>query len=592
VEGLLDLNRQSIGGGWTLNNREMADTFEAIAQILEIKGEGVYRVIAYRKAADALRDLSRDIHAIHGEGKLEDIPGVGKAIAAKIVEMIETGKLTYFEELAGEIPVGLLEVLAIDGVGPKKAAQFWKEMGVENLKDLEKAALAGELRNLSGMGVRSEEKILASIEAYQKRQTDRFLLGQAWPAAEALRERLFNLKAVELVELAGSLRRYRETVGDLDIVVGTGDPPAVLEAFVGFPEVERVLGQGDTKVSLELHSGLRVQLWAHPVEHFGTALQYATGSQAHNVRLREYALRSGLSLSEHGFKNDEGDLITCKDEQDVYRTLGLAWIAPELREDRGEIEAAISGELPELIEEKQLRGELHAHSTWSDGKASILEMAQAAQAMGMEYLVISDHSQSLGVAGGLSAEELKQQREEIEAVQEEVGPQIKLLQGSEVEILSDGTLDYENEILASLDIVIASLHTGLQQDREAATQRLLKAIENPHVHVIGHLTGRLIGKRDPADLDVERIFEAAARQKVVLEINAHPDRLDLKDTHAKLAVEMGCTLAINTDAHHPSHFEMRRFGAGTARRAWVRADQVINTGSLEDIMDWLAESRL
>jgi DNA polymerase (family 10) len=570
----------------------MADTFEAIAQFLEIKGEGVYRVIAYRKAADALRDLSRDIHAIHEEGKLQDIPGVGKAIAAKIEEMIGTGKLSYYEELAAEVPEGLLEVLAIEGVGPKKAEQFWKEAGVESLDDLEKAAQAGELRKLSGMGARSEQKILAGIEAYQRRTTDRFLLGQAWPAAEALEERLLGLGGVQRVEVAGSLRRCKETVGDLDIVVGTADSASVLEAFAGFAEVGRVLGQGDTKVSVELHNGLRVQLWAHPDEHFGSALQYATGSQAHNVRLREQALRSGLSLSEHGFKDEGGQLITCADEQDVYKTLGMPWIPPELREDRGEIEAASSGEIPPLIEVKHLRGELHAHSTWSDGKASILEMAQAAQSLGMEYLVISDHSQSLGVAGGLSVEDLQRQREEIDAVQEELGDQIHLLQGSEVEILSDGTLDYEDDVLARLDIVIASLHTGLHQDREVATQRLLKAIENPYVRVIGHLTGRLIGKRDPADLDIERILEAAAKQNVVLEINSHPDRLDLKDTHAKLAAEMGCTLAINTDAHHPSHFDMRRFGVGTARRAWIRPEQVVNTKSISDLQDWLSKSRL
>jgi DNA polymerase (family 10) len=574
-----------------MNNREMADTFEAIAQFLEIKGEGVYRVLAYRKAADALRDLTRDVAAIHEEGNLQDIPGVGKAIAAKIKEIIETGRLTYYEELAAEIPAGLLEILAIDGVGPKKAAQFWEEADVESLDDLEAAARAGELRKLSGMGARSEEKILAGIEAYKRRQTDRFLLGQAWTTAESIKQRLRSLEGIDQVELGGSLRRYRETVGDLDIVVGTSQAKTVLEAFAGFEEVERVLGQGETKVSVELHNGLGVQVWAHPNDHFGSALQYATGSQGHNVRLREHALRSGLSLSEHGFKDKQGKLIPCADEQDVYQKLGMQWIPPELREDRGEVEAALSGELPRLIREEDLLGELHAHSTWSDGKASILEMAKAAKSIGMEYLVISDHSQSLGVAGGLSVDDLRRQREEIDAVQSEIGKQLTLLQGSEVEIHTDGSLDYEDEVLAELDIVIASLHTGLQQDRESATLRMLKAIENPYVRIIGHLTGRLIGKRDPADLDLERIFAAAAEQKVVLEINAHPDRLDLKDTHAKLALDMGCFLAINTDAHHPSHFEMRHFGVGTARRAWAQKRQVINTRSREEILEWLSETR-
>jgi len=571
-----------------LNNREMADTLEAIAQFLQIKGEGVYRVIAYRKAADALRDLSRDVNEIHEEGRLQDIPGVGKAIAAKIEEMIETGRLTYYEELASEIPAGLLEILAIDGVGPKRAAQFWNEAGIESLTDLESAARAGRLRSLSGMGAKSEEKILAGIEAYNRRQTDRFLLGQAWENAQSLLEKLSAVKAVEQVEVAGSLRRCRETVGDLDIVVGTDNSSEVIEAFAAFSEVERVLGQGETKVSVELHNGLRVQLWAHPNEHFGSALQYATGSQAHNVRLREHALREGLSLSEHGIKDAGDELIDCPKEEDVYERLGMPWIAPEMREDRGEIEAALSGELPDLIEVGHLRGELHAHSTWSDGKASILEMARAAKSLGMEYLVISDHSQSLGVAGGLSFDDLKRQREEIDVVQAEIGSELKLLQGSEVEILADATLDYDDTVLASLDIVIASLHTALQQDRQTATQRILNAIENPHVRIIGHLTGRLIGRRDPADLDLDRIFQAAVDHGVVLEINAHPDRLDLKDIHAKRALALGSMLAINTDAHHPSHFEMRRFGVGTARRAWAGPKQVLNTLSQAELLDWLS----
>ena len=571
-----------------MNNREMADIFEAIGQFLEIKGEGVYRVIAYRKAADALRDLSRDVHAVHAEGNLQDIPGVGKAIAAKIEEMIETGELKYYDELAAEIPPGLLEILAIDGVGPKKAAQFWKDAGIESLDDLEKAARSGELRELSGMGARSEQKILNGIEAYKRRQTDRFLLGQAWENAQSIRSRLLEVPGVDRLELGGSLRRYRETVGDLDIVAGTNDPTGVLEAFIAFPEVDRVLGQGETKASVELHNGLRVQLWAHPDQHFGSALQYATGSQAHNVRLREHALSTGLSLSEHGFKNEAGDLIECPEEEEVYRRLGMPWIPPELREDRGEIEAALAGKLPELVELKHLRGELHAHSTWSDGKASILEMAEAAKAMGMEYLVISDHSQSLGVAGGLSVEDLKRQRDEIMTVQDQIGSGLKLLQGSEVEILSDATLDYEDEVLAGLDVVIASLHTALQQDRELVTDRIVQAIKNPFVNVIGHLTGRLIGKRDPADLDLDRIFEASVEHGVVLEINAHPDRLDLKDTHAKRALELGCMLAIDTDAHHPTHFEMRNFGVGTARRAWANPNQILNTRTWTDVEAWIS----
>ncbi|MDF1499953.1 MAG: DNA polymerase/3'-5' exonuclease PolX [Anaerolineales bacterium] len=575
-----------------MNNREMADKFEAVAQFLEIKGEAIYRVLAYRKAAEALRDLSRDVAVIREEGNLEDIPGVGKAIAAKIEEMIDSGNLGYYEELAAEIPPDLLEMLAVDGVGPKRAAQFWQEAGILSLTELEAAAREGRLRELSGMGVRLEQKILSSIEAYKHRQTDRFLLGQAWDTAQSLEERLSKVEGVEQIELAGSLRRYRETVGDLDIVAGTGAPGLLLDTFSTMPEVERILGKGDTKVSVELYSGLKVQLWAHPREHFGSALQYATGSQAHNVRLREFALRQGLSLSEHGFKTEEGELIECPREEDVYCELGLPWIPPEMREDRGEIEAAQEGALPELIRVEDLLGELHAHSTWSDGKASIAEMASAAKELGMKYLVISDHSQSLGVAGGLTAAELKQQKTEILEVQAEIGSGIELLQGSEVEILAGGGLDFDDEVLGSLDIVIASLHTALQQDRETATQRVLNAIENSFVHIIGHLTGRLIGKRDPADLDLERIFMAAVEHNVILEINAHPDRLDLKDTHARRALDLGCLLAINTDAHHPSHLGFRHFGVGTARRAWARPEQIVNTWSLASLREWLSSRRL
>lgn len=571
-----------------MNNREMADTFEAVAQFLEIKGEAIYRVLAYRKAADAIRDLSQDLADIREEGGLKDIPGVGKAIASKIEEMIDSGKLTYYEELSAEIPVGLLDILSIDGVGPKKAALFWKEAGIESLDELEAAAKAGGLQSLSGMGERSEQKILMGIEAHKRLQTDRFLLGQAWDPAHDLKERLLEIEGVHEVELAGSLRRFRETVGDLDIIAGCENPAAVLAAFVEFSEIERVLGQGETKLSVILHNGLRVQLWAHPPEHFGSALQYATGSQAHNVRLREYAVREGLSLSEHGFKTEDGKLIDCPAESDVYERLGMPWIPPEMREDRGEIEAALEGELPRLIEEGDLQGELHAHSTWSDGKAAIVEMVEGARSLNMQYLAITDHSQSLAVAGGLTPEKLKQQREEIDQIQEQVGGDLKLLQGSEVEILADGRLDYDDDILASLDLVIASLHTGLKQDRASATQRVLNAIENPYVRMIGHLTGRLLGKRDPADLDVERIFRAAAEHQVVLEINAHPDRLDLKDVHAKRALELGCLLAINTDAHQPSHFSLRRFGIGTARRAWVEPGQIINTWPVEKLLDWLA----
>ncbi len=379
----------------------------------------------------------------------------------------------------------------------------------------------------------------------------------------------------------------QETIGDLDLLVGAEDILLVIQAFIAFPEVDRVLGQGETKASVELIDGFRVQLRVHPPDRFGSALQYATGSQGHNVRLREAAQKAGFSLSEHGYQDQEGGMIYCPEEEDVYSVLGLPWIPPALREDRGEMKAAQEGELPQLVELEDLRGELHTHSVWSDGKSSIMEMTEAAIELGMEYLVVSDHSRSLGIAGGLSIEDLRAQRAEIKRVQKEIGKKLTLLQGSEVEILANGELDYPDEVLQELDIVIASLHTSMRQPREQVTERLLRTIKNPYVDIIAHLTGRLIGKRDPADLDIEAILRAAAEHDVVLEINSNPERLDLKDTHARRALELGCRLAINTDAHHPDHLAFRRFGVGTAQRAWAEAPSIVNTWPLDRLQAWL-----
>ncbi|TFH33401.1 MAG: hypothetical protein E4G99_11475, partial [Anaerolineales bacterium] len=379
-----------------MNHREIAETFESVANLMEIKGEAIFRILAYRRAAETLRGLGRDIRDIWVAGELEQIPGVGKAIAGKIDEMIRTDRLEFFEKLAEEIPMGLIQVLRVEGVGPKKAALFWKEGGITSLEELEAAAQTGKLRTLSGMGEKSERKILESILALKSRPADRFLLSDAWQTAQTLIEYLGSLKQVERIEAAGSLRRWRETIGDLDLLVASAAPEAVMEAFVAHPLVERVLGQGDTKTSVELLDGMGVQLWVHDPDRFGSAWQYATGSQAHNVRLREFALSQGLSLSEHGFKQADGSEVHCKDETELYQQLGLVWIPPELREDRGEIAAARQHGIPDLVHEDELRGELHAHSTWSDGKASVEAMARAAMDFGMEYLVISDHSRSLG----------------------------------------------------------------------------------------------------------------------------------------------------------------------------------------------------
>ena len=571
----------------TLTNEEIAAVFENIGDLLEIKGESVYRVISYRRAAESLRALGRRLEDLHKEGRLKEISGVGDAIAAKIEELLTTGKLGFYEELADDVPAGLIDVLKISGVGPKKAARFWHELGVTTVPELEAAARQGVLRELPGMGAKSETAILESIERLAKRQTGRISLGVALPIAERLAQRLRALPGVSAAEPAGSVRRWKETVGDLDLLVAAQKPSEGLEAFVAFDEIERVLGQGDTKASVEVVGGLRVQLWVHRPDRFGTALQYATGSQAHNVQLRELALQHGLSLSEHGLKTVEGKELLCAEEAEVYRRLGLPWIPPELREGSGEMEAAAAGRLPSLITEADLRGELHAHSDWSDGRATIAAMAEAALALGLSYLVISDHSPSLGALNGLTPERLRQQRREIERVQKRIGDGLRLLQAAEVEVLADGRLDYEDEVLSGLDLVIASLHVSLRQPREQITGRLLQAIANPHVDMIGHPTGRLLGSRAASDIDLEAVFAAAADHGVALEINAHPERLDLNDAYARRAWQVGCLVSINTDAHRPEDLRLRRYGVGVARRAWLPPEAVVNTRSTEALLTWL-----
>ncbi len=567
-------------------NRQLVDIFQTIADLLEIKGEVIYKTLAYRRAAENLVELGRDIKDIWREGKLTEIPGVGKAIAEKIDELLATGELGFLNKLGEEVPPSLAELLKVPDLGPKKVRLFWQETGITTLAELEAAAKAGKLRDLPGMGEKSEAKILAGLESLARR-TDRTPLGDAWPIATALLEMLRGLPGVAAAEAAGSLRRMRATVGDLDLLAAAADSAPVMEAFISHPQVSRVLGHGETKSSVEFTTGLRAQLWVHPPDRFGTALQYATGSKDHNVRLRELALAQDLSLSEHALTRPDGTQILCATEEEVYAALGLPWIPPELREDRGEVQVAKNGALPPLLANDQLLSDLHTHSTWSDGRASIREMAAGARERGLKVLAVTDHSVSLGIANGLSVERLREQRDEIDAVQAELGDTLRLLQGAEVEIKADGGLDYPDEVLAELDIVVASLHTGLRQPRKQVTERLLNAIRNPHVDIIGHPTGRMIPDREGADLDMDAVLDAAAESGVVLEINANPARLDLDDVYARRAVELGIPLAINTDAHDPGNFDLRHFGVATARRGWVGPEQVINTWSADRLLEWL-----
>jgi len=570
-----------------MNNKQLADTFTLIANLLEIKGEVIYVTLAYRKASESLLALPRDAKEFWKEGKLREIPGVGKAIAEKIDELLSAGKLEFLEKLKKEIPEELASWLAVPSLGPKKVGMIWTTLGITSLSQLESAAKAGKLRGLPGMGAKSESAILEGIASLSRR-SGRMSVGKAYPLAQEIIAQLKKVKGVVAAEPAGSLRRMRSTVGDLDILVAAKDSSAVMEAFTNLPNVSRVLGKGEFKSSVEFGDGVRAQVWVHPPQEFGTALQYATGSKDHNVQLRQIALDKGLSLSDHSFKKMKGKgEIFCATEEEVYKTLGLPWIPPELREDRGEVQAAKANKLPKLIEVRDIKSNLHMHSTYSDGKLSMTDMAKAAIKRGLKLIVFSDHSVSLGVANGLSIERHKQQAAEIKKIQKQLGDEIVILHSSEVEIKANGSLDYPDDFLSSLDLVVASLHSSLRQPREKITERLLKAVNNPHVDIIGHPTGREIPDREGADLDMEVILQAAAKSGVAMEISASPYRLDLDDMHARRAKELGVLLSINTDAHSEADLDMLHYGVAIARRAWATKEDVINCWSTDKLLKWL-----
>jgi DNA polymerase (family X) len=568
------------------SNNDLADIFDRISALLEIKGEVVFKIRSYQRAAESLRVLGENIHTVASEGRLNEIPGVGKAISEKITELLTTGKLGFLEKLEAEVPPTLLQLLEVPDVGPRRVALFWKELGITDLAGLEQSAREGKLRGLPGMGEKSEARIIAGIEA-RARRTDRMTLELAWSNARRWLEWLRAQPGVLRAEPAGSLRRWRETVGDLDLVAAvTGDSP-VMENFIHHPEVTQVLGQGETKSSVELKSGVHIQLWIAAPARFGSLWVYATGSKAHNVRIRELAIKKKLSLSDRGFQTEDGQLLEYAEEPAVYAALGLPWIPPELREDRGEIEASMKNRLPRLIEIADLQADLHTHTTWSDGVASIREMAQAAIARGYKTYAITDHDASLGIVRGLDPQRLAAQHAEIEQVKAELAGTLRLLHGIEVDILSDGSLALPDEALAGLDIVIASLHVNLRQPREAVTHRLLSAIRNPLVNAIAHPSGRLLPNREGADLDWDAVLSAAKESRVALEINASPSRLDLNDVYARRAVELGIPLMINSDAHSPRDLEENPYGVSVARRAWASPEAVINTWDSDKIVAWL-----
>ncbi len=530
--------------------------------------------------------MAEDIVAVHQQGRLQEIPGVGESIATKIDEFLRTGRLAYYEDLKEQIAPGLGQLLEVPGVGPQRAKLIHEHLGITTIKELEAAAAAHRLRTLPGIRERTEDKILREVRRLQQR-TRRLLLGVALPAAEQVVALLKDHRAVSRIDPAGSIRRMQETIGDIDILVASADPIAVTDAFTTLPLVKEVLAKGPTRSSILSQGNLQIDLRVIPPDVYGAALQYFTGSKAHNIALRELAIQRGLKLSEYGlFDVKSGRRIAGASEEEVYAKLGMSWIPPEMREDRGEIEVALQGRLPDLLTEADLRGDLHVHTNWSDGVDSLETMVAAARARGYDYIAITDHSVGLGVARGLSPVRVREQRRLIDHLNARYAP-FRILHGIEVDIRADGSLDYDDELLREFDIVTASVHSAFDQPSERMTSRIIKAMQNPFVHVLNHPRGRLIGKREGYQLDLEAVIRAAAQLGTALEIDSQPDRLDLDGIWARRAKELGVTLAIDSDAHSRDHLAFLRYGVATARRGWLEKRNVLNALPLDRLLERL-----
>lgn len=563
------------------SNADVARLLYQIGELYSLQGD-FFRSRAYLRAAQRIEAFPENIRTLHERGKLETIPGVGKGIGTTIDKYLTTGASSHLEELRESLPPGVLALLSIEGIGPKTALRLTRELGITSIAQLEKAAKNGQLRNLKGFGQRSEQSILQAIQTFQGRQ-QRFLLNQILPVVEEIKTLLAQCSQVQQIEVAGSARRMKETVGDLDILIAAENGLQVTEQFITMPDVARVVSQGKTRSTVILRSNLQVDLRVVPRQSFGAALQYFTGSKEHNIKLRGIASDQGYKLNEYGlFTRDTDTRIAGSSEPEIYAQLGFAYIEPELREHRGEIEAAAHQALPQLIEMADIKGDLHVHSDWSDGIHSIPEIAEAASKRGFEYVAICDHSQALGIAHGLNEDRLRKQVQEIEAVNAS-GQSCEVLKGIEVDILSTGHLDLSNQALQELDFVIASIHSGFKDEAETLTNRLLTAIHNDTVSAIGHPTGRLIQRRAPYAFNLERVFDAAMEQHVVLEINAFPDRLDLNDVNCRTAQEQGVMMSIGTDAHSINHLNYLRYGVAVARRGWLQATDILNSRSLPDL---------
>ena len=567
-----------------MTNQQIARVFEEIAALLQIKGENPFKVRAYENAVEVINALTESLAEIRRREDLDQIPGIGKSIAQKIVELLDTGGLKYHADLLGEFPPTLLELLQISEVGPRTVQRLHREMGIASIEALEKAAQEGKLRELKGFGAKTEQNILRAIERLRARREARLPLAVAHPVAMRIVEEMRSRAPVDQITPAGSLRRMKETIGDIDILVTSSEIPAVMEAFATLPQAAQVLAKGPTKTSILTDAGLQVDLRALPPESFGAALQYFTGSKAHNIKLRERGQRRGLKMSEYGIFETKGNTrIGGATEEEMYAPFGIQPMPPEMREDTGEIEAALKGTLPVVVSVEDIKGDLHVHSKYSDGRRSIEEMVRAGKARGYKYVGIGDHSKGRGIANGLDEKRLAQQIKEVRALDDRVKG-IRILIGSEVDIRRDGTLDFEEETLAQLDFCVASVHSAFHLNSDLQTERIIKAMQNPYMDILGHPTGRIIGQRDPYDLDMERVIQAAAELGVALEINSFPDRLDLKDVHARRAIEVGATIAINTDSHDLEHLALIQYGVATARRAWVEAKHVLNARPLREML--------
>jgi DNA polymerase (family 10) len=582
-----------------MENIEIADILAELGDLLEIRGSNPFRIRAYRNAVRTVRGLTRPLASMVDEGEdLTALDAIGKDMSAHIVELVQTGELARLAEVSAEVPRSLVQLVKLDGVGPKKAKKLWESLDVTTVDELEAALKAGRVESLEGFGATSVKKILTAIEDF-RRYSGRFLLSKVDELIGPLLAHLKSAPGVERIEVAGSYRRRKETIGDVDLLVQAELPaPAVMEHFTAFGSVERVVLAGDTRGSVVLRSGLEVDLRVIPERSFGAALHYFTGSKEHNVAVRQIAQRQGLRVNEWGvFRvpegvdpddvgKEDGERVAGKTESSVFEVLGMGWIPPVLRENRGEVKAALDNSLPDLVTLEDIQGDLHMHSTWSDGKASVEEMARACVARGYRYLAISDHSPALAMVGGITPERAVDQWEEIARAQEGLDG-ITIFKSLEVDVLRDGSLDMTDEVLEALDLVLVSVHSLMEMDRVLMTDRVIAAIQHPQVDILAHPTGRLLGRREPFQLEMEEVLQAARDLDVAVEINANPNRLDLNDVHAHRAKELGVKVCISTDAHSVQRLDHMSYGVDQARRAWLNKGDVLNTMTQQQFREWL-----